>query len=121
MFRILLRVIAILFLLGGLVSVAIAGYLLITPSDEQRLYDEKHREMTEKYEKSRATSDPVEKQRLLKESKEAEGWAEAWGEGARTRQRWHILGAFVSGVVVFLSIVIVSLTFIRRKRIATTA
>ena len=109
MFRILLRLIAILFLFGGLISAAIAGYLLFTPSDEQVLYEQKYQEMTEKYERARAVRDSVEKERLVKQAKEAEGWAKAWGEGARTRQTWHQLGVGVSGVVAFFSFVVLIL------------
>ena len=115
MFRILLRVIAILFLLGGLISAAVAGYLLFTPSDEQVLYEQKYQEMTEKYERAKAAREPAEKERLLKEAKEAAGWAKAWGEGARTRQTWHQLGAGVSCVVAFFSFVVLILTFVGRK------
>ena len=115
MFRILLRVVAFLFLFGGLISAAIAGYLLFTPSDEQVMYEQKFKEMTEKYERARAARDPAEKERLLKEAKEADGWAKAWGEGARARQKWHQLGVGVSCVIVFFSFVVLILTFVGRK------
>lgn len=119
--RILLRVVAILFLLGGLVSVAIAGFLLFSTSDEEAMYEQKHKEMTQKYERASATRDPAERARLLKEAQEADGWARAWGEGARTRQMWHRLGAGVSCVVVFFSLVVLILTFVGRKAVPSRA
>ena len=120
MFRILLRVIAILFLFGGLVSTAIAGYLLFSPSDEQAMYEQKFKEMTQKYERARATRDPAERARLLREAEDADGSAKAWGEGARTRQMWHRLGAGVSCVVIFFSFVVLILTFVGRKAVPST-
>ena len=121
MFRILLRVVAILFLLGGLISAAVAGYLLFTPSDEQVMYEQKFKEMTQKYERARATRDPLERARLLKEAEEAVGWAKAWGEGARTRKTWHQLGAGISCAVVFCSFVVILLTFVGRKAVPSHA
>jgi len=121
MFRIILRVFAVLFLLGGLISTAIAGYLLFTPSDEGVLYEQKSKEMTEKYEQAQAAKDLAEKARLLKESKEAAGWAKEWGEGARQGQWWHQLGVGVSVVVVFFSFVVLILTFVGRKAAPSSA
>lgn len=115
MFRVILRVIAVLFLLGGLMTSAIAGYLLFTPSKEDTLYEQRLREMTEKYEQAQAAKSPAEKTRLLKESQEAAGWAKAWGEGARTRRKWHQLGMGVGVVVVFFGLVVFALTFVGRK------
>lgn len=117
MFRILLRVIAILFLLGGLISAAIAGFLLFTPSDEQVLYEQKYQETTEKYARARTARDPAEKERLLKEAEEASGSAKAWGEGARTRKTWHQLGVGVSCIVAFFSFLVLILTFVGRKTV----
>ena len=115
MLRIILRVVAVLFLLGGLASTAIAGYLLFTPSDEELLYEKNYKEMNEKYEKAQRTKDPVEKARLLKESEEAAGWAKAWGEGTRVRRASHQLAAGVSIAMVFVSFVVFVLTFVGRK------
>jgi hypothetical protein len=121
MLRIVLRVHAVLFLAGGLLGSAIAGYLLFTPSDEQLSYEQKYREMNEKYAKARAAKDPVEKARLLKEAEEAAGWAKEWGEGARARRVWHLVGAGVGVAVVFVSFVVLLLTFVGRKAGAAPA
>jgi hypothetical protein len=121
MLRIILRVFAVLFLLGGLISSAAAGYLLFTPSEEDVLYEQKNREMTEKYEQAQAAKDPLEKARLMKESEDAKGWAKVWGEGARTRRGWHQLGMGVSVVVVFFGFVVLILTFVGRKAVPSSA
>lgn len=116
MFRIILRVLAILFLLGGLLGSAVAGYLIMTPSEEDTLYEQKHKESVDKYEQSQAATSPAEKARLLKESREAQDSARVWGDGARARRVWHQLGLGVGVVVCFLSVLVFGLSFIGRKR-----
>ena len=115
MLRIILRVFTVLFLLGGLVFTGCAAYLLFTPSDEETLYEQKYKEMTEKYEKARVAKDPVEKARLLKESEDAAGWAKSWGEGARVRKRSYQLASGVGIGISFFGIVGLGLTFVGRK------
>lgn len=66
MIRIALRVIAVLFLLGGLAATAIAGFLLFTPSNEQGLFEQKHEEMTGNYERVQAATDAAEKLAKIK-------------------------------------------------------
>src|SRR5262245_31212026 len=119
MFRVILRVFAILFLLGGLLSSTVSAYLLFTPSEEDTLYEQKIKEMEEKYRQAQAARDPAERARLLKESKDAEGWAKAWGEGARARRAWSQLGMGFSIVVVFVSFVVVVLTFVIGRKVST--
>jgi len=116
MFRIILRVLAVLFLLGGLLGSAVAGYLLIAPSEEDTLYEQKHKESVEKYEQAQAASSPAEKARLLKESQEARDSARAWGEGARARRVWPQLGLGAGVAVCFFSLLVFALSFIGRKR-----
>lgn len=116
MIRIILRVLAILFLIGGFFGSAIAGYLLITPSEEDRLYEQKYKESVEKYEQAQAAKNPVEKERLLTQSREAGSWASEWAEGARTRRRWHQLGMGAGVAVILFSFLVFGLTFVGRKR-----
>jgi hypothetical protein len=111
----MLRILAVLLSLGGLVAIAIAGYLLSTPSDEEMIYEQKYKETTEKYERAQAAKDPLAKARLLKESEEAASSAKAWGEGARVRRRDTQLGLGVSCAVVLFSSVVLFLTFVGRK------
>jgi hypothetical protein len=115
MFRKVLRVLACLLLIGGLISSAIAGYLLVTPSDEEKLYEQKYKEAEEKFEKARATTDPAEKQRLTEEAKDAADWAQAWGEGARLRKGSNQLGMYAGVGVLFFGLVLLVLTFVGRK------
>lgn len=119
MFRVILRVFAILSLLAGLLSASVSAYLLFTPSDEDTLYEQKIKEMEEKYKQAQATTDPAERARLLKESREAEGSAKAWGEGARARRGWSQLGMGLSIVVVLVSFVVLVLTFIVGRKAST--
>lgn len=119
MLRITLRVAAVLFLLGGLASTAIAGYFLFTPSDEEVLYEQKHKEMKEKHEKAQTTKDPVEKARLLKESEEAAGGAKAWGEGTRVRRASTQIATGLGVGVIFVSFLVFLLTFVGRKAAST--
>jgi|SRR5215813_986196 len=119
MFRVILRVFAILFLLGGLLSSTVAAYLLFTPSDEDTLYEQKIKEMDEKYRQALAARDPAERTRLLKESQDAESSAKAWGEGARVRRGWSQLGMGLSIVVVFVSFPVVILTFVIGRKAST--
>jgi aromatic ring hydroxylase len=122
MLRIALRVLAVLALLAGLLASAVAGYLLLTPSDEETAYEQKYREMNEKYKQAQTARDSAERARLLKESEEAAGSAKVWAEGARTRRTWHIAGVSVGVALVFVSLVVFLLTFIgRRKTVALTA
>ena len=116
MFRNILRVLAVLFLVGGLLGSAIAGYLLLAPGDEDTLYQQNHKESVEKYEKAVAAKSPAEKARLLKESQEAEQSARVWREGASARRGWHQLGMGAGVAVFFFSCLLLGLTFIVRKR-----
>jgi len=113
--RTILRILAVLLLLGGLLAAAGAVYMLSAPSDEEVLYEQKYKEMTEKYERARVAVDPSEKSRLLKEAEEAAGSARAWGEGARTRRGAIQLGLGVSCAAVLFSFVVLLLTFVVRK------
>jgi hypothetical protein len=119
MFRLVLRVFAILFLLGGLLSSTVSAYLFFTPSDEDTLYEQKIKEMNEKYKQAQAARDPAERTRLLNESKEAESSAKVWGEGARARHVWSELGMGFSIVVVLVSFLVVVLTFIIGRKVST--
>ncbi|HSS18895.1 MAG TPA: hypothetical protein VLL54_02365 [Pyrinomonadaceae bacterium] len=119
MIRIILRVLAVLFLLGGLLGSAVAAYLLLSPSEEETLYEQKQKESVAKYEQAQAATNPIEKAQLLKESEEAGDSARVWEEGARARRIWPQLGIGVGVVVCFFSIVIFGLTFIGRKRTST--
>lgn len=116
MLRNILRVLAVLFLLGGLLGSGIAGYLLMAPGDEDTLYQQRQKESVEKYEESQAATSPGEKARLLKESQEAEKSARVWGEGARVRRGWHQVGMGVAVAVCLFSCLVLGLTFIVRKR-----
>ncbi len=115
MLRTMLRIFAVLLLLGGLAAAAVAGYMLFAPSDEEVLYEQKHKEMTEKYQQARVARDPSERVRLVKESEAAANSARAWEEGARARRRGVQLGLGAGCVVVLFSFVVLFLTFVGRK------
>lgn len=119
MFRVVLRILAVLFLLGGLLCSTVSAYLLFTPSDEDTLYEQKIKEMDEKYRQAQTAKDAAERTRLLKESKDAESSAKAWGEGARARRVWSQLGMGISITVVLISLVVIVLTFIIGRKSPT--
>ena len=122
MLRIALRALAALALLAGLLASAVAGYMLLTPSDEETTYEQKYREMNEKYKQAQAARDLAERARLLKESEEAAGSARVWAEGARARRMWSIAGVGVGVALVFGGLVVFLLTFVgRRKTVAAAA
>ena len=116
MFRITMRVLAVLFLLVGLCSSGVAGYLLFTPSEEETLFEQKSKEASEKYQQAQTATSVSERARLLNESQEAARSARAWGEGARTRRAWYQLGLGSGIFSMFFGIVMFALSFLGRKR-----
>ena len=115
MLRTIVRVFAILFLIGSIVIGAFATYVYLTPSDEEKLYVQKHQETIEKLQKAEAARGTPAEARLAKEAKEAADWADAWGRGYRERLWWNRLGVLASAGAAFLSLMILLLTFIKRK------
>jgi len=115
MLRKIVRVLAIVVLIGSVVAGSLATYVYLTPSDEQKLYDQKHQEAIEKLQKAEAARGTVAEARLAKEAKEAAAWADAWGQGYRDRMQSNRLGVLASGAVAFLSFVVLMFTFTRRK------
>lgn len=115
MLRKVVRVFAILFLIGSLLIGGIATYVWLTPSDEQKLYEQKHREAMEKLRQAEAARGTPAEARLAKEAKEASDSANVWGQGYRERLWWNRLGVITSGGVAVLSFIILLLTFIKRK------
>src|SRR5262249_41085829 len=111
MLRKSVRVLAILFLIGSVTIGAFATYIYLTPSDEQRLYDQKHREAIEKLQRAEAAKGTAAEPQLAKEAKEAAQSAAAWGQGYRERARSNLLGLVASGGVAFLSLAVLLLTF----------
>jgi hypothetical protein len=116
MLRTIMRVLAILVLLGGLCSSVVAGFLLLTPSDEETLFEQKTREASEKYQQAQRATNVSERTRLLNESQEAARSARAWGEGARTRRAWYQAGMGAGIGSIFFGIVVFVLSFFARKR-----
>jgi hypothetical protein len=115
MLRKFVRVLAILFLTGSLVAGCIATTNWLTPSDEQRLYEEKYREAVEKLRQAEAAHGTLAEARLAKEARDAAESADLWGRGYRTRLWASRLGMLASGGVALLSLIILLLTFIKRK------
>ena len=115
MLRKIIRVLAVVVLVGSVVLGAFATYVYLTPSDEQKLYDQKHEEAISKLRKAEAAKGTAEEARLAKEAREASGWAEAWGEGYRQRTHTNLLGLLASGGVAFVSFIILLLTFVKGK------
>jgi hypothetical protein len=118
MFRKVIRVLAILFLLGSLAIGAFATYVWLTPSDEQKLYDAKYQEAQAKLKQWEAAKGTPAETRLAREFKEAADSAEVWGRGHRERAATNRLGVIACGVVFFGSFIVFLLTFIGRKKSA---
>ena len=122
MLRKVVRVLAILSLIGSAVAAGIATTLWLSPSDEQRLYEEKSRESLEKLRQAEAAKGTPAEARLAKDAKDAADSAAVWGRGYRERLRANRLGMLASGGVALLSLIILLLTFIKRKNdLATSA
>ena len=115
MLRKIVRVVAILFLIGSVVTLSFATYVYLTPSDEEKLYDQKHQEAIEKLQKAEAARGTAAEARLAKEAKEAADSADTWGRGYRERTRSNRLGVLVSGSVALLSVIVLVFTFVKRK------
>ena len=115
MLRKIVRAFALLFLLVSVVIGVFATYVWLTPSDEQRLYEQMHLEALEKLKKAEAAKGTSAGAALAKEAKDAVDWAQAWGRGNRERLGWNRLGVLASAGAALLSLVILALTFIRRK------
>ena len=115
MLRKIVRVFSVLILTGSLAVGAVATYVYLSPSDEEKLYDQKHREAIEKLREAEAARGTAAEARLAKEAREAASSAEAWAEGYRQRVQTNRLGVLASGVVAFLSVIILLLTFVKRK------
>jgi hypothetical protein len=118
MLRKVVRVLATLVMIGSVGIGAFATYVYLTPSDEQRLYDQKHQEAIEKLQKAEAAKGTVNEARLAKEAKEAAAAAEAWGQGFRERTRSNRLGILASGTVALLSFIVLLITLVRSKSIS---
>jgi flagellar biosynthesis/type III secretory pathway M-ring protein FliF/YscJ len=115
MFRIIVRVLSILCLIGSIVIGALATFVYLTPSDEEQLYEQKHQEAMEKLQKAQSARGTPAEPRLAKEAKDAADSAEAWGRGYRERVSWNRLGVLVSVGAALLSFMIFLLTFVRRN------
>ena len=116
MLRTIVRVLAVLFLIGSIGIGALATYVYLTPSDEEQLYQQKHQEAIEKLQRAEAARGTPAEARLAKESKEAADSAEAWGRGYRERLWWNRMGVLASAGAAFLSFMIFLVTFIKRKK-----
>src|ERR1044071_8241005 len=97
MLRKSVRVLAILFLTGSLVTGCIATTTWLTPSDEQRLYEEKTREAMEKLRQAEAARGTLAEARLAKEARDAADSANLWGRGYRARLQASRLSMLASG------------------------
>jgi hypothetical protein len=115
MLRTIIRVFAILGLFGSVVIGGIATYIYLTPSDEQKLYEQKVQEVEEKFRKWEAAKGTPAEARLGKEFKDASDSAATWGRGYREGLRWNRLGVLASSCAAFLCFTILMLTFIKRK------
>lgn len=116
MLRKTVRVMAILFLIGSVVIGGFATHVYLTPSDEQKLYEQKHQEAMVKLQKADAARGTAGEARLAKEAREAVDSAEIVGRGYRERNQWNRLGVLASGGIAFLSFVVLLLTFASRRR-----
>jgi hypothetical protein len=116
MLRTIVRVLAVLFLIGSIVIGGLATYVYLTPSDEEQLYQQKHQEAIEKLQRAEAARGTPAEARLAKESKEAVDSADPWGRGYRERLWWNRMGVLASAGAAFLSFMIFLLTFIKRKK-----
>ena len=115
MLRKVVRAFALLFLMVSVVVGGFATYVWLTPSDEQRLYEQLHMEALEKLKKAEAARGTPAGAVLAKEAKDAVEWAEAWGRGNRERLGWNRLGVLASAGAALLSLIILALTFVKRK------
>lgn len=121
MLRNTIRVFAILFLIGSIVVGAMATYVWLTPSDEQRAYDQAYREAEEKLRKLEAAKGTPAEARLAKEFKEAINSVDVWRRGYTQRARWNLMGVLASSGVAFISFIVLLLTFIKRRNSAEIA
>lgn len=115
MLRKVVRVFALISLIGSVVIGGFATYVWLTPSDEEKLYDQAHLEAMQKLQRAEAARGTPAEARLAKEAREAADSASVWGRGYRERLAWNRLGVLASGGVALLSFVIFLLTFIKRK------
>ncbi|HEV8482312.1 MAG TPA: hypothetical protein VGV87_02030 [Blastocatellia bacterium] len=115
MLRKIVRVLAIMMLVGSVVIGSFAVSVYLTPSDEEKLYDQKHQEAVEKLQKAEAAKGTAAEALLSKEAREAAASADAWGQGYRERTRSNRLGVLASAGVAFLSFIVLLLTFVNRK------
>ena len=116
MLRKLVRVLAIVMLVGSVVLGSFAVSVYLTPSDEEKLYDQKHQEAIEKLQKAEAAKGTSAEALLSKEAREAAASADVWAQGYRERTRSNRLGVLASASVAFLSFIVLLLTFINRKK-----
>jgi hypothetical protein len=116
MLRKIVRVLAILVLIGSVVIGGFATHVYLTPSDEQILYERRHQEAMEKLQKAEAARGTPGEARLAKEAKEAIDSAEVVGRGYRERNQWNRLGVLVSGGIALLSFIVLLLTFVNRRK-----
>ena len=116
MLRKIVRVVAILFLIGSFVIGGFATHVYLTPSDEQILYERRHQEAMEKLQKAEAARGTPGEARLAKEAREAIDSAEVVGRGYRERNQWNRLGVLVCGGIALLSFIVLLLTFVNRRK-----
>lgn len=115
MLRKIIRVVSILAFVVSAVLGLFAGYVYFTPSDEEKLYDQKQQEAMTKLQKAQAAKGTPAEAVLAKEAKDANDSAEIWGRGYRERSRANFLGMVACGFGAFASAIVVGLTFIKRK------
>ncbi len=115
MLRKIVRVLAILFLLGSVALGLRATYLWLTPSDEQEIYDKKFQEAMGKVQRAEAARGTAAEARLMQEAKEAIASADIWRRAAGDRLWWNRVGSLVNGSLACFSFLILLLTFIKPK------
>jgi len=115
MLRIIMRVLAALFLIGSLGLGGFFTYILFTPSDEEMMYEQKHKEAVEKIKKAGAAQGTPYAETLLQDAKEASEIANLWREGYRDRLRQNRMAVIANAAVALISLIVLLLTFVKRK------
>ena len=115
MLRKMIRVVSILAFVVSAVLGSFAAYVYFTPSDEEKLYEQKHQEAMTKLQKAQAAKGTPAELLLAKEAKDASDSAEIWGRGYRERLTTNRLALLATGAGVFISVVVFLLTLVKTK------
>ena len=115
MLRKTVRILATMSLLVSLAFGVRALSVWLTPSDEQQTYEKKFQEATEKVKRVEAARGTPAEARLAEEAKAALASVDIWRRALSDRLWWNRMGVIASFGIAFLSLVMLLLTFIKRK------